>query len=137
MESYVAKKSAWAVLNFWRILSCILIIPIFTTIYKIFLLKNETITFYEDKIVVRKGVLTRNEKTFAFQGVYAVSVRQGLGGRIFGYGKVDADFVGVHDLHLDSIKDPDKLAEFLQTRIVKREEMRKEDVLMMMRGYRQ
>ena len=60
MESYVAKKSAWAVLNFWRILSCILIIPIFTTIYKIFLLKNETaIKLYNNLVrdMMRKAIL--------------------------------------------------------------------------------
>lgn len=34
MEELVVKKSAWGVVNFWSIVLCILIIPIFVLIIK-------------------------------------------------------------------------------------------------------
>lgn len=123
MEEYVAKKSSWSVLSFWRILSMLLIIPIFINVYRIFALKCETITFYEDKIVVRKGIIAKSEKRFSFQGVYSVSVNQTLFGRIFNYGNIQCDFVGVHDLNTSAIKNPQALVQYLETRIVKRGEV--------------
>ena len=117
---YVATKSACSVLTFWRIVLCILIIPIIPLVFRILAAKEYRLEFYADKIIVRSGFLNRKENTMVFMGVTSVSVSQTLFGQMFGYGNVMVDCVGKWDVnHTTYIKDPKKLQEYLQTRIVK------------------
>ena len=123
MEEFVVKKSVWSAISFWRILICILIIPLFILIFRILAVKKEVITFYQDRIVVEKGLLSKKQKSFAFAGVYSVSVNKTLWGRIFKYGHVEVDFVGVNDISTEYVKNPDELVKYLNTKIVKKENM--------------
>ena len=121
MEEFVVRKSVWSVISFWRILICILIIPLFVLIIRILAVKKEVITFYQDRIVVEKGLLSKKQKSFAFAGVYSVSINKTLWGRMFKYGHVDIDFVGKNDIVTDYVKNPDELVKYLNTKIVKKE----------------
>ena len=114
------KKSAWKEIDFVSILLCLLIIPIIVLVVKIMAVKKERILFYEDKIVVEKGLISKSRKQFAFAGVFSVNVYQSLLGRICDYGTVSIDFVGKNDINTEYIKEPEKLAKFLETRIVKK-----------------
>ena len=120
MKEFEAKKSAWGAVSFWSIVLCIFIIPIFVLILRIYAYKKETITFYKDKIVVKKGLINVSEKTFAFTGVFSVDVSQSLSGRLFNYGNLDIDFVGRNDINTKYIKDPIGLKNYLETKIVQR-----------------
>ena len=116
---FVAKKSAWEVITFLGILSCILIIPIFVLIYRIFAIKQFTLEFYKDKIIVKQGLLVKSKKQMVFMGVTSVSIERGLWGQIFNYGDVVVDCVGKWDISLTThIKNPEALEAYLQTRIV-------------------
>ena len=106
MEEYVAKKSVWCCLNFWWIISCLLIIPIIFVVFRILSAKAEKITFYSDKVVWEKGFLSKKVRKFAFTGVFSV----------------DIDFVGKCDINTFYIKDPDKLVEYLESKIVKKQD---------------
>ena len=120
MEKFVVKKSAWKVVNFWSIVLCILIIPIIVLVFEILAAKKETITFYEDKIVVEKGFLSRSESSFVFAGVFSVNIKQSLWGRIFNYGDLSVDFVGKNDINTTYIKNPKAVKQFLESKIVKK-----------------
>lgn len=116
--NYVAKKSAWRAVTLGRILLIWLIIPIFIIIFDIIRLKSETIEFYDNQIVTKKGILSKNVKKTVFTGVVSVSVNQSLFGRMFNYGDVQVDVMGKWDVDTDGISNPHQLEEYLETRIV-------------------
>ena len=117
---YVAKKSACSVLSFWRIILCVLIIPIIPLVFRIMAAKEYQLEFYADKIIVRSGFLNKKEETMVFMGVTGVSVSQSFWGQLFNYGTVKVDCVGNWDVeHTTYIKDPKKLQTYLKGRIVK------------------
>ena len=121
--NYIAHKSAWSawsptatllfVLLFWTI------VPIFVQIFRTISAKKYYIEFYDDKIVEHKGWLNTSAKTMTFNGVTSVSISKSLWGTMFGYGDVVVDAVGYWDVSTDYIKEPEKMAAYLQTRIVK------------------
>lgn len=120
MAEFVAKKSVCSVINFWSVVSCILIIPAIILAFRIIEVKKETITFYSDKVVIKKGWLNTSEKTFVFVGVFSVDITQTLLGNIFNYGSLKVDFVGKHDINTTYIKNPRALKEYLETKIVEK-----------------
>ena len=119
MANFVAKKSCWSVVTFLRIIACILIIPIFVLIYRIIEAKKYRIEFYDDKVLVYEGLINVHKKQVVFMGVTGVSINKGLKAQIFGYGDVIVDCVGKWDVDTTGIKHPEKLEEYLQTKIVK------------------
>lgn len=119
---YIAKKSAWCLINFWSILFCVLIIPLFVLIIRIIVLKKYSIEFYQDRIVVKYGWLSKHESQSAFMGVYSVSVDQSLGGRICNYGNVRVDVPGNWDIDTRGISKPQELKAYLSTKTVRRQQ---------------
>lgn len=119
MVEFEAKKSGWSAVNFWWIVSCILIIPAIILIFRIIAAKKETITFYADKVVVKKGWLNTSEKTFVFVGVFSVNISQSLIGKIYNYGTLEVDFAGKNDINTTFIKNPRELKKYLESKIIK------------------
>lgn len=117
--NFVAKKSVMAVISFWSILSCILIIPIFVLIFRIIETKKCRIEFYDDKIITYSGFINTTKKQSVFMGVTATSVTQTLAGKIFNYGHIKVDCVGKWDVDTTYIKNPDELETYLQSKIIK------------------
>ena len=116
--NYVATKSIAAVLSFWKILSCIFIIPIFFLIFRIIEIKKYRIEFYDDKIITYSGFINTNKKQSVFMGVTSTSIEQTLFGNIFNYGNVTVDCVGKWDIDTTYIKKPQELEAYLQTKII-------------------
>lgn len=112
--NYVATKSAAAVLSPWLILLFWLIVPLIMQIVRILRAKSYQIEFYDNKMVVKSGLLNKNERQSVFTGVYAVSVSQSLWGRICGYGNISVDCPGKWDIDTTGIKDPKALKAFLE-----------------------
>ena len=118
---YTIKKSAWAEVTFWRVVLSILIVPLLVMIFKIIAIKQEVIEFYDDKIIHKRGLVNIREDEYVFAGIFGVSVRQGVGGRLFNYGDLKVDVVGSWgDLSLAYIKDPHKAKVFLSKHLVKK-----------------
>ena len=115
--NYVAKKSAASVLSFWLIVFFWLVIPLIIQIARILSAKCYSIEFYDDKIVVKSGVLNKNEVQSVFGGVYSVSVSQSFAGRIFNYGNIQVDCPGRLDIDTADIKDPSALKKYLENYI--------------------
>ena len=115
--NYVAKKSVTPVLSFWLIVFFWLVIPLIIQITRILSAKCYSIEFYDDKIVVKSGVLNKNEVQSVFGGVYSVSVSQSFVGRIFNYGKIQVDCPGRWDIDTEGIKDPSALKKYLENYI--------------------
>ena len=118
MVEYVATKTKWRAVSFWGIVSCILIIPIFILVFKLIAADKEKMTFYNDRVVIEKGLINKSQKTIAYTGVFSVSMSQSLWGKIFNYGHVKVDLVGNNDINTRYIKNPQKLVEYLETKIV-------------------
>lgn len=114
---YVAKKSCLRAFTPLRILFFWLIIPTILILIDIIQLKNETVEFYEDYILVKSGVLSKKQRRSVFSGVYSVSIDQSVFGRMFNYGDVRIDVPGNWDVNTDGIKDPDALSHFLEGKI--------------------
>lgn len=115
--NYVAKKTAWGgvtplcVLFFW------LVIPLIVMIWRIVRIKNEVTEFYDDYIIVKSGVLAKNERKTVFPSVLSVSIKQTFWGRIFGYGDVSVDVVGKWDINLCGVCDPRALKSYLEDKV--------------------
>jgi len=116
--NYIARKSAISVLSFWRIVSCVLIIPLFVLIYRIIEVKKYRIEFYDNKIITYSGIINTTKKQSVFMGVTSTNVSQGLFGHIFNYGDVNVDCVGKWDIDTKNIKKPAELENYLQTKII-------------------
>ena len=119
MKEYVVKKSVMGYLNFWRILSCIFIIPIIVIVFKSISIKMEKITFVEDKVIWEKGIFSKKVKKFSFNGIHCVNYEQSLWGKIFNYGNLRVDFIGRYDINTDYIQNPKEVVEFLENYIIK------------------
>ena len=118
---FIVNKSAWKAVTFWRIVLCWLIIPLLVMVFNIISLKCEKIEFYEDKIIVKSGVLNKKERKTSFIGINSVSIEQSLAGRIFNYGDLRVDAVGKWDVNTLGVKQPKKVMAYLETKIVKKE----------------
>ncbi len=121
--NYVARHSAWAAITFWRIILCILIIPIFIIIFDIIGKKHDVIEFYDDYIIQKSGVLSKKEKRTAFNGILNVSVSQTLWQRICRYGDVQVDVPGKWDIDTEGIANPNGLKEYLENKFVKSQQV--------------
>ena len=110
---FTVKKSAAPAVTILRILFFWLIIPLIVMIVDILKKKSYTVEFYSDKYVVKEGILSKNESQSVFMGVYSVSIRQSLWGRIFNYGDIEVDAVGQWDLDLEGVKNPKAVKRYL------------------------
>jgi uncharacterized membrane protein YdbT with pleckstrin-like domain len=104
--NYVMRKSAWSVVRPWHILLGFLIVPLIIMIVKIINIKDETISFYNNRVVVRSGIFSKHERTNILTRVLSVTVKQTFWGRIFNYGTVQVDVVGKWDINMRGVKDP-------------------------------
>ncbi len=115
--NFVAKKTAWAgvtplcVLFFW------LIIPLIVMICRIVVLKHQVTEFYDEYVIVKSGVLAKNERKTVFPSVLSVSISQTLWGRICGYGDLKVDVVGKWDVNLYGICNPAELKRYLEDKV--------------------
>ena len=112
--NYVMKKSAWSVVRPWHILLFFLVIPLIIMIIKIINIKDESISFYNNKVVQRYGIFSKNEKTTIMTPVLSVTVKQTFWGRICNYGTVYIDVVGKWDIQMRGIKRPWQAKEYLE-----------------------
>ena len=112
--NYVMKKSAWSVVRPWHILLFFLVIPLIIMIIKIINIKDESISFYNNKVVQRYGIFSKNEKTTIMTPVLSVTVKQTFWGRICNYGTIYIDVVGKWDIQMRGIKRPWQAKEYLE-----------------------
>ena len=115
--NYIAKKSVVPALSFWLILFFWLVIPAIIQIVRILQASSYSIEFYDGTLVVKSGVLNKQETQSVFAGVYAVSVSQTLFGRMCNYGDLKIDCPGKWDVNTYGIKDPKALKAFLEKHI--------------------
>ena len=112
--NYVIKKSAWSVIRPWHILLSFLIVPLIIMIWQIINIKDETISFYNNKVVLRSGILNKNERTTILTPVLSVTVKQTFWGRLFNYGNIYVDVVGKWDINMRGVKNPLEAKAFLE-----------------------
>ena len=112
--NYVMKKSAWSVIRWWHILFSFLIVPLIIMVWKIINIKDETISFYNNRVVIRSGILNKQERSTILTRVLSVTVKQTFWGRIFNYGTVYVDVVGKWDVNTKGIRNPRKAKEYLE-----------------------
>ena len=112
--NYVMRKSGWSVVRPWHILLCFLIVPLIIMIVKIINVKDDTISFYNNRIVQRSGIFSKYEKTTVLTRVLSVTVKQTFWGRIFNYGTIYVDVVGKWDINMKGIKNPMEAKAYLE-----------------------
>ena len=74
--------------------------------------------FYDDKYIVKSGIINTHEDELVFKGVLAVSIDQSLKGKMFNFGDVKVDVVGANNITLCGVKDPEALKKYLLSRKV-------------------
>ena len=90
------------------------VIPLLILAFKIINIKDETISFYNNKVVQREGIFSKREHTNILTTVLSVTVYQSFIGRIFNYGTITIDVMGQWDINMRGIKDPMKAKAFLE-----------------------
>ena len=95
----------------------------FTCFLLLLLVKNLSahsyqIIFYDDKYIIKSGIINTHEDESVFKGVLAVSINQSLTGKMFNFGDVRVDVVGKNNLTLCGVKNPEALKKYLLTRKV-------------------
>lgn len=115
--NYVARKSVASVLSVWLILFFWLIIPLIIQIARIVAARCYSVEFYDERVVVRSGVLNKNERQSVFAGVYSVRMSQSLWGRIFRYGNISVDCPGKWDIDTNGVANPAGLKHYLESKI--------------------
>ena len=128
MESpnYVATKTAWNAVTWFRILLFWLIIPLIIMIVDIIRNKKYKIEFYDNYIIQKSGILNTKEKKSVFAGVCSVSVSQSIWGRICNYGDVKVDVVGQRwSIDTCGISRPNALKEYIDSKIIEPSEAQK------------
>ncbi|MBE6124476.1 MAG: PH domain-containing protein [Erysipelotrichaceae bacterium] len=118
---YVATKSAWAAITLMRVVFCWLIVPVVLMVIDLFVLKSERIEFYENQVISKSGIINKKTRKSAFLGVTSVYVDQRWLGRILGFGDVKVDVTGRWDINTKNVKDPQGLAEYLESKIITKE----------------
>ena len=108
------KRSAWSVIRPWHLLLFFLIVPLIIMIIKIINVKDDTISFYNNKVVQRSGVFSKYEKTNVLTRVLSVTVKQTFWGRLFNYGTVYVDVVGKWDINMSGVKNPMEAKAYLE-----------------------
>ena len=117
MPNYVVKKSLIGTVSIWCILFFWLIIPLLIQIVALLRASAYSIEFYENRMVIKSGILAKNERQSVFSGVYSVSVSRTMMGMLFGYGDVSVDCPGRWDIDTRKIKNPTGLKLFLERHI--------------------
>ena len=112
--NYVMRRSGWSVVRPWHILLSPLIVPLIIMIVKIINVKDDTISFYSNKVVHRRGIFNKYEKTTILTRVLSVTMKQTFWGRIFNYGTLEVDVIGKWDLSMKGIKNPKKAKAYLE-----------------------
>lgn len=113
--TYVMKKSAWSVIRPWHLLLFFLIVPLIIMIIKIINIKDETVSFYKNKVIIKSGIFSKHERTTILTPVLSVTVKQTFWGRIFNYGNIYVDVVGKWDIDMHGVKDPMEAKRFLES----------------------
>ena len=113
--TYVMKKSAWSVIRPWHLLLFFLIVPLIIMIIKIINIKDETVSFYQNKVIIKSGIFSKHERTTILTPVLSVTVKQTFWGRIFNYGNIYVDVVGKWDIDMHGVKDPMEAKRFLES----------------------
>ena len=118
---YIAKRSSFFDFRFF-ICILLLVLGLIPGIIYI-LVKNLSahsyqVIFYDDKYVVKSGIINTHEDESVFKGVLTVSINQSLKGKMFNFGDVKIDVVGKNDITLCGVKDPEALKKYLLSRKV-------------------
>ena len=122
--NYVMKRSAWSVVRPWHILLFFLIVPLIIMVIKIINVKDDKISFYNNKVVHTRGIFTKYEKTTVLTRVLSVTVKQTFWGRIFNYGTIYVDVVGKWDINMTGIKNPSEARQYLERFVINGRNMR-------------
>ncbi len=89
------------------------LIAIGLLVYDVMYAKSHKYIFYTDKVIVLKGIFTKNQDQVFLSKVLAVRYKQTFLGQIFNYGNVFVDQLGENDFMCVAIKDPQKLVDAL------------------------
>lgn len=141
---YVAKRSAFAVIN-WKILLGFLLALVLVVVssllesmllfkisvgtaafwlilqtWIIILAKTFTLRVYKDRIVTRNGLIRRTEVQEVNFGLIILGVRESFWGRVFDFGEVEVQCVGRADKIYVGIFDPWGLRSCLQENFVQK-----------------
>jgi len=58
------------------------------------------------RVILKRGIISRNTEEMKLQSIETVEIEQGIGGRLFGYGTVKITGRGISDVTFKGIDDP-------------------------------
>lgn len=90
------------------------IIPLIDLWIRVINVKDETISFYGNKVVHKNGIFKNEEHTNILTHVLSVKVEQSFWERVFGYGTITIDVVGQWDIDMSGIKNLKKAKAYLE-----------------------
>lgn len=85
-------------------------------------------TVTDRRLIVRRGILNRNERSASLDRIQNVNTAQGLFGRILNFGDIEFDTagsdIGDADLALRGVNDPHQMRDLLDQEVLKRDRPR-------------
>ena len=112
--NFSAVPAPWNILAF-ALLALSFVIPFIVLLIKIINIKDESISFYANKVVHESGIFGKQVHTNILTHVLSVTVKQTFWGRVFKYGTITIDVMGQWDIDMTGIKNPMKAKAFLET----------------------
>lgn len=75
-------------------------------IYKLLVVKYTEMGLTNKRVIFKTGIVSRNTQEMKLTSIETVDLRQGIWGRMFGFGDINVTGRGISDLNLRSVMDP-------------------------------
>lgn len=75
-------------------------------LYEYLKLKHTEQGVTNKRVILKRGIISRNTEEMKLQSIETVEIEQGIGGRLFGYGTVKITGRGLSDVTFKGIDDP-------------------------------
>ena len=118
-KSLITAFRLWHLLFFWTIIP-----PLINIVWRIIVLKNTYVEFYDSYVIKKKGVINKTTEKCMFPKVMACNVHRPWLGRIFNYGNISIDAIGKWDVDLTNIKRPQYIKKYLDKHFISAKEIR-------------
>lgn len=97
----------WVPIALWfvaGIASFGILLPV--AIYKLLVVKYTEMGLTNKRVIFKTGIVSRNTQEMKLTSIETVDLRQGIWGRMFGFGDINVTGRGISDLNLRSVMDP-------------------------------
>lgn len=106
------------------VFAALALIPLTMIIVKVIILNSLQVEFYDTYVIKKRGVFNKTEEKCMFPKVLSCHVYRSFWGRVFNFGNVKVDAIGMWDVDLTNIKRPLLVRKYLENHFISAKEIR-------------